>query len=106
MRLPPAQLHANRSTDAVMHWKVSKFVLWCSFSPQVKMPLVRVGIDLDREIALVCVANAAAGLNFLERSEDCADISRGENRQFQNKKVLMSNSQFTVLSLASAKVRI
>ena len=52
--LSPAQLHANRSKDAVVHWKVGKFVLWCSFSPQVKMPLVyiRVGIDLDREIAL------------------------------------------------------
>ena len=52
MRFPPAPLRANRSTDAVMHWKVGKFVLWCSFSPQVKMPLVRVGIDLDREIDL------------------------------------------------------
>ena len=49
---PPAPLHANRSTDAVVQWKVSKFVLWCNFSPQVKMPLVRVGIDLAREMAL------------------------------------------------------
>ena len=40
------------STDAVVHLKAGKFVLWCSFSPQVKMLLVRVGIDLDREIAL------------------------------------------------------
>ena len=48
--LPPAQLHAT--TVRQMQWKVGKFVLWCSFSPQVKMPLVRVGIDLEREIAL------------------------------------------------------
>ena len=38
--------------SGALPWKVGKFVLWCSFSPQVKMPLVRVGIDLDREIAL------------------------------------------------------
>ena len=48
--LPPAQLHAT--TVRQMPWKVGKFVLWCSFSPQVKMPLVRVRIDLEREIAL------------------------------------------------------
>ena len=30
----------------------SKFVFWCSFSPQLKMTLVSVEIALDREIAL------------------------------------------------------
>ena len=101
---PPAPLHANHSADAVMHWKVGKFVLWCSFSSQVKMPLIRVGLDLDRDIALdwfVLQTQLQAQTFWSVHAEDCADISRGENRQFQ-KKVLMSNSQFTSLSLARA----
>ena len=63
------------------------------------MPLVRVGIDLEDSFGLVCVANAAARSNFLERFEDCAE-------KIGKKKVLMSNSQFTSLSLASANVRV
>ena len=48
------------------------------------MPFVRVHRPGSRDsFGLVCVANAAAGSNFLERSKECADISRGENRQFQ-----------------------
>ena len=77
----------DRRSDAALGRSASL----CSglFSPQVKMPLVRVRIDLERELALdwLCVANAAAGSNFLERFEDCADISRGEKRQFQKKGV-------------------
>ena len=94
--LSPAQLHVNRSTDAVVHWKVGKFVLWWSFLPQVKMPLVRVGIDLDREIALdwLCCKRSCTGSNFLECSEDCADISRGEKIKAIPKKGV--DEQFSV----------
>ena len=58
--LPPTHLHPTTVRQMQMQWcavrcspwKVAKFVLWCSFSPQVKMPLVRVGIDLEQEIDL------------------------------------------------------
>ena len=99
---PPAPLHANRSTDAVMHWKVGKFVLWCSFSPQAKMPLVRVGIDLDREIALDWfVLQTQLQDQTFWSVQKTARIYHVE--KIGNSKVLRSNSQFTSLSLASAK---
>ena len=85
---------------------------------QLKMPLVSVGIPgrpgSRDSFGLVSVLNGAANQTSLERFEDCADISRGRWRNTcwscavqkgnSRKKVLMSNSQFASLSLASAKV--
>ena len=61
---------------------------------------------------MVCVANAAAGSNFLERLRTVRIFHVGKNllaivlcsskKQFQ-KKVLMSNSQFASLSLVNVK---
>ena len=97
----------NPSMQWCSPWKVAKFVLWCSFSPQVKILLVtlRVGIDLDREIALDWFV-----LQTQLQDQTFWSVLRTalifHVEKIGKKKVLMSNSQFTSFPLASVKVRV
>ena len=73
----------------------------------MKMPLVRVGIDLHREIALdwFVLETQLQDQTFWSVLRT-ARIFHVEKIGNSKKKVLMGNSQFTSFSLVCAKVRV